>query len=209
MRRLNNRVWLFLTCVLLLAPGCFASTRMTSVSNSEWVPRAVGPMLVWVVSEDLNVRRAMEEEFEGKGVDYDIEIIPALNVFFPGESYSEDEVRETSSRRGITAILYLASGAKGTEDVQLPSTTTTQCTLWTGSPRRCAQTRETTSGGGSASLPWAEYSIDLIDATDGMPIWTATATSGGNVFADQDNLRKSLVGKTLEQLREDGILRRP
>ena len=58
----------------------------------------------------------------------------------------------------------------------------------------------------SASLPWAGYSIDLIDATDGMPIWTATATSGGNAFSDSDNLRKSLVGKTLEQLREDGIL---
>jgi len=163
-------------------------------------------MLVWVVSEDLNVRLAMEEEFEGKGVDYDIEIIPALDVFFPGESYSEDEVWETLRRREIATVLYLVPGTSGAQAVQLPSSTTTQCTLWTGSPRRCAQTRETTSGGGSASLPWAEYSIDLIDATDGMPIWTATATSGGNAFSDSDNLRKSLVGKTLEQLREDGIL---
>ena len=199
------RVWFLLACVLLLTPGCFASTRMTSVTNPEWTPGApLGSILVWVVSEDLSLRQEMEVEFEARASEYDVEIVPAFNVFFPGDSYSEDEVLETLRRREITAILYLVPGTSGARVVQRPTTTTTGCSIWTSS-QGCVQTQSTTSGG-SASRLRAEYSVSLVDAIDQRTIWTASATSSGNDFARQSNLRKSLVGKTLEQLREDGIL---
>jgi len=195
----------FLTCALLLTPGCFASTQMTSVTNPEWAPGApIGSMLVWVVSEDLILRREVEAEFEARASEYDVEIVSALNVFFPGNSYPEDEVLETLRRREITAILYLVPGASGTRVVQRPATTTTGCSIWTSS-QGCVQTRSTTSGG-SASRAQAEYSLSLVDAIDQSTIWTASATSSGNDFARQSNLRKSVVGKTLDHLRDDGII---
>ena len=199
------RVWFLPACVLLLTPGCFASTRMTSVTNPEWAPEApIGSMLVWVVSEDLSLRREMEAEFEARASEYDVEIVPAFNVFFPGDSYSEDDVLETLRRREITAILYLVPGASGARVVQRPTTTTTGCSIWTSS-QGCVQTRSTTSEG-SASRLLAEYSLSLVGAIDQRTIWTASATSSGNDFARQGNLRKSHVGKTLNHLREDGIL---
>ena len=198
----------FLACVLLLTPGCFAKTQMASVINPEWAPEApLGSMLVWVVSEDLSLRREMEAEFEARASEYDVEIVPALSVFFPGDSYPEDEVLETLRRREITAILYVVPGASGARVVQRPTTTTTGCEIWSSS-RGCVQTRSTTTGG-SASRLRAEYSVSLVDAIDQSTIWTASASSSGNDFARQSNLRKSVVGKTLNHLRDDGILNRP
>ena len=207
-RREAQQKRFFLACVLLLTPACFVSTQMTSVANPEWAPEApIGSILVWVVSEDLSLRREVESEFEARASEYDVEIRSALNVFFPGNSYPEDEVLETLRRREITAILYLVPGASGTQVTQRPTTTTTGCSIWTSS-QGCVQTSSTTSGG-SASRAHAEYSVSLVDAIDQSTIWTASATSTGNDFARQGNLRKSVVGKTLNHLRDDGILNRP
>ncbi len=204
-RREAQQKRFFLACVLLLTPACFVSTQMTSVANPEWAPEApIGSMLVWVVSEDLSLRSEMEAEFESRASEYDVEIVPAFDLFFPGNSYSEDEVLETLRRREITAILYLVPGASGTRVTQRPTTTTTGCSIWTSS-QGCVQTSSTTSGG-SASRAHAEYSVSLVDAIDQSTIWTASATSKGNDFARQSNLRKSVVGKTLDHLRDDGII---
>ena len=200
----GNKIWCFLACALLLTQGCLASTNMASVRNPAWAPRSIDSMLIWVESGDLNVRREMEDEFEAKGWEYDIEIVPALDLFFPGNSYSEDEVSEALGRREITVILHLVPGASGTQVTQRPTTTTTGCSIWTSS-QGCVQATSTTSSG-SVSRGYAEHSLSLIDVVDQNTIWTASAATGGNAYAGRGTLRKSLVGKTLEQLIRDGVL---
>jgi len=191
----GNKIWCFLACALLLNQGCLASTNMASVTNPTWEPRFIGSMLIWVESDDLNVRREMEGEFEAKGWEYDIEIVPALDLFFPGNSYSEDEVSEALRRREITVILHLVPGYSETLSVDMPIRI-----------QDIGGTTVVTGGPDSARRLRAGYSLSLIDAFDESTIWTATADTGGNVYAGQGTLRDSLVGKTLEQLIRDGIL---
>ena len=63
-----------------------------------------------------------------------------------------------------------------------------------------------TGGRDSARRLRAGYFLSLIDLVDQNTIWTASADTGGNVYAGQSTLRNSLVGETLEQLIRDGIL---
>lgn len=191
----GNKTWCFLACALLLTQGCLASTNMASATNPAWAPRSIDSMLIWVESEDLNVRREMEDEFEAKGWEYDIEIVPALDLFFPGNSYSEDEVSETLRRREITVILHLVPGLSETLSVDLPINI-----------QDIGGTTIITGGRDSGRRFRAGYSLSLIDVVDQSTIWTASADTGGNALAGQGGLRNSLVGKTLEQLIRDGIL---
>ena len=191
----GNKIWCFLACALLLTQGCLASTNMASATNPAWAPRSIDSMLIWVESEDLNVRREMEDEFEAKGWEYDIEIVPALDLFFPGNSYSEDEVSEALGRREITVILHLVPGSSETLSVDLPINI-----------QDIGGTTIITGGRGSGRRFRAGYSLSLIDVVDQNTIWTASADTGGNVYAGQGTLRNSLVGKMLEQLIRDGIL---
>jgi hypothetical protein len=191
----GNKIWCFLACALLLTQGCLASTNMASVTNPMWEPRFIGSMLIWVESDDLNVRREMEDEFEAKGWEYDIEIVQALDLFFPGNSYSEYEISETLRRREIAVVLKLVPGFSETLSVDLPLNI-----------RDIGGTTIITGGRDSGRVLRAGYSLYLYDAVDQSTIWTASADTGGNVYAGQGTLRKSLVGKTLKQLIRDGIL---
>ena len=191
----GNKTWCFLACALLLTQGCLASTNMASVTNPAWAPRSISSMLIWVESGDLNVRREMEDEFEAKGWEYDIEIVPALDLFFPGNSYSENEISETLRRREIAVVLKLVPGFSETLSVDLPLNI-----------RDIGGTTIITGGRDSGRVLRAGYSLHLYDAVDQRTIWTASADTDGNVYAGQGTLRKSLVGKTLKQLIRDGIL---
>jgi hypothetical protein len=55
--------------------------------------------------------------------------------------------------------------------------------------------------------PWASFSVTLMDLEQNTVAWYATARTGGNAFADTEDLLRSMARKTIERLAQDGIIR--
>ena len=181
---------------LLLLSGCIASTDMSSIRNPNWIPKSMDKILVWVESNDLGLRRSLEDEFLVKGRDYEVEMIPALDVFFPGDRHSVGEISEIMRSRGITAILQVIPGYSGSLRVDMPLNI-----------QRISEDQTVVTGGrGSARKLTAGFTVNLVDAITERTIWTASADTGGNIYAGQGTLRSSFVSKTIEKLIVDGIL---
>lgn len=103
----------------------------------------------------------------------------------------------------------MTSGSAGSAVTNVPGTVTTQCTAYS-TEQGCIAAQSTTSGAYSYAKPWATFSAQLIARpTPGatpVPVWAATANSGGNAFAGASTLVRSVVGKTVSQLIADGII---
>lgn len=190
---------------LILMAGC-ATTSLTSMINPQWESRPFNRVLVLMAVDDLDVRREVEtglaEHTEAAGT----ELVPSFQILFPGDSYTQEEVVRILTEQRIDGALLITQGQSGTNTNVLPTTTTTGCSLWTSS-QGCVQTRSTTSGGGTVSKPWAEYSVFFLDLHSMETAWIASASSSGNAFAGWDDLRSSMIDETLKALQADGILR--
>lgn len=195
----------------VVAVGC-ARTSMTSMPAPEIQGRSFRAILVIAQVQDLGLKIAMERRFmEGivpprstpiPGVRF----VPSHTILFPGRDYTGDQIVELMRQNGIDATLVITAGETGTVETFMPPTYTTRCTAfsWSGG---CGQITTTPSGGGSYSKPWARFSTKLYDAANGQVDWVATAFSGGNAFAQTEDLVRSMADKTLERLYADRVVR--
>lgn len=197
----------FLPLALVLVLCSCAHTRMASLPNPNWTPRDLHRVLVFFASDDLEVRQSFEARFGQRADLRGVEFVPSYTVFFPGRELTQEEVVAGLMTARIDALLLVTQGESGISTSVTPTSSSTGCTIWTSS-QGCVQTRTTVSGGDRVTKPWASYSVELLDVQAGVPIWVATARSGGNGFASWEDLRNSLTDKLSKQLMEDGIVRR-
>jgi hypothetical protein len=54
--------------------------------------------------------------------------------------------------------------------------------------------------------PTASFDLKLIDIESGNVVWSSAAHTEGNAFADGDDLLRSVVRKTVDQLAKDGLV---
>lgn len=225
---MRKRTRLVVTATLtVLGVGC-ARMSMTSIPAPEIRGRTFRNVLVVADISDLRLRMTMEDHFRSPSEDgcaasvrqqgfvsaqRDSAVTACLGgrlrfrsaheVFFPGRDYSEDEVVAALRQYGIDATLVITPGASGSTEGFVPPNYSTTCTgfsLTTG----CTPTQS--SGIVFLSRQWAQFSVKLYDATNGMVVWVAIATSGGNGFAQSADLLRSMADETLERLRADGVL---
>ena len=192
-----------ISSVITLA-GC-ASTSITSMVAPEIQGRQFHHVLVVFPVSDLGERKVAETHFREVYFLDSTTFIPSYEVFFPGRQYSKDEMSALLQQHHIDAALVISLQDAGSRTVHTPTHTTAQCTIWT-SNQGCVQASSTTTGGYDLSKPWASFSAVLIDASNTQVVWTASARTGGNAFADAHTLLRSLAEKTVGQLRADGIV---
>jgi hypothetical protein len=131
--------------------------------------------------------------------------VPSHTVFFAGRDYTSEQFVAAMREHGIDATLVITPGEVGSTQSYVPPTYTTSCTgfnLFLG----CTQTTTTTAGGFAYSKPWAQFTARLFSAEDGQGVWIATATAGGNAFAQSEDLVASMADKTLERLAADKVI---
>ncbi len=132
--------------------------------------------------------------------------VPSHTVLFPGRDFSSEQVVQVMRQYGIEATLVITPGEVGSTQSYVPPTYTTSCTGYNIN-YGCAQITTFSTGGFSYSKPWAQFSARLFGADDGVGVWIATATAGGNAFAHSMDLVQSMADKTMERLLADGVIR--
>lgn len=184
----------------LLTAGCLASTDVETMTRPDWEPKPFERIVVYYVFSDLEDRKQVEDRFAAK----DSAFVPSYELFFPGRSYSMEEIRSVMDENDVDAALVLNPKGAGSSTAVLPGQYETSCSVSVGGD---CQSWTTTGGPTAISKPRADFGAVLLEWEAEQAVWTASAESGGNAFADQGNLRESFVDAMIEKLREDGLLR--
>ena len=192
-----------LAAAMILA-SC-AHTSMTSIPSPELGTRTFKSILVIGDFADLGIRRDFEERFVGSNQADHFRFVPSYQVLFPGRQYSQNEMVSILRARSIDATLVVSPGGTGASTTYVPPTYTSGCTVWTSSGG-CQQVTTTTSGDYTYSKPWAQFTAQLYDANSGQVVWYATATTGGNAYATNTTLVRSMADKTVERMAADHVI---
>lgn len=189
---------------LAFVAGC-ASTALTSLPAPEARGRVFHHVLVVAAVADLDQRQATELRMASHSVGGAFDLVPGYTILFPGREYTKEEVAAVLHAHNIDATLVIQPSATGATPVYVPPTYVTSCTSWNAATG-CGQTTTTQVSGGDYALPWARFVASLYDAATGNSIWIATATTRGNIFADDQTLANSMADETVTRLIADGLL---
>lgn len=194
----------FACTALVLAAGC-ASTALTSLPAPEAQGRIFHHVLVVAAVADLDLRQTTELRLASHSISGAFDLVPGYTILFPGREYTKEEVASVLRAHNIDATLVIQPSAAGATPVYVPPTYVTSCTSWNAATG-CGQTATTQVSGGDYALPWERFVASLYDAATGNSIWIATATTKGNIFADDQTLANSMADETVARLIADGLL---
>jgi hypothetical protein len=178
---------------------------MNSLASPELGGRSFHNILVVAAFADLGVRRETEDRLAAASSEGHFRFVPSYQLFFPGRQYTPEETSGLLRQHQIDATLVIFPGQAGATAGYVPPTYTSGCTVWS-STGGCSQVTTTQTGGYSYQKPWAQFTAQLYDATTGVGVWVASATTGGNAFASAVTLVHSMADKTIERLTQDGVI---
>jgi len=163
--------------------------------------------MVYANFQDLDYRHLAEEKLYrdviGKSK---AECVKAIDVFFPAQTYSSEEVLQRFKDLSIDGILTLQPTGAGTTTTYIPKSSHTTGNAHFYGNTVVGSSRTYDFGGFSVAKPIASYEAVLQSTEDGSVLWYATAKSKGNAFADWENLIKSASGKVVNKLVAEGLL---
>lgn len=188
-----------------------ASTRISSFVNPEYGGRQYSNILIVVLLRDLGERASAERRIQREFANYDVESVPAHEIFYPDRTYPEQVTSEILESYNIDAILVVDPYDVGTSKTYIPgetrSTTEGRATRdFFGGYRIKTETKTRTSKGYYVSKPWARFELTLRDWPTFDGVWVASARSSGNAFASWNTLMKSVATKIVEELNEHDLL---
>lgn len=198
----------FIVSVLSLM-GCGASTDLTSQTNPEFAGRTYNKVMVEANISDLRYRRKTESEFCKRIKDKTTtDCVQSMDVFFPGQAYSNDEMKARIVQQKIDSILVIQASS-GTSSTYVPPTVYTTGSASVSGNTVTGQTTTQAVGGGYITKPWANYQTSLWATQDEKVVWYATGRSRGNAFAKWDDLIESAAEETISHMMEDGVMQEP
>jgi S1-C subfamily serine protease len=175
----NHRV--FPLFFLVFSVTACASTSITSVVSPKAPVYGAGQILVVAAYSDLGWRTDVEMGFQNRHPAF-VASVQVLDVDQLNDA--EAIFARITSDAIIDAILFL--GAKGS-----------------GLSQSFLATEYYT---GTISKPWAKTYATLFDEVDAKIVWQADASTRGNAYASWSDVRKSFIGKIVDQLEADGLL---
>jgi hypothetical protein len=177
---------------------------MSSLPAPEASSHLYRRILVVVPLPDLALRRAAEDRFVSAFPGSASVFVPSYTVFFPGRTYTHDEVVRVLLEHGIEARLELSPGESGMDTYGLGSVTDARCTERTTTGDCVAATSRTTTT--ERSQPWSMFTAKLFDQVTGEAVWMASGKTVGNDYAQWSNIVKSMAATTARRLRADGVI---
>ncbi|MGB9430155.1 MAG: hypothetical protein WCC11_09845, partial [Gammaproteobacteria bacterium] len=199
--------------------GSALSARMTEYTNFLTPPFTT--VLVFGGFANLEQRQYAEDQLcEYFGDFANVRCLESLKIFFPGETYSSQQITSRVAELHVDGVVILKPTASGTSSVYIPPTTETSWTAnvsantYVNPYSDTAYTNGTvngsstthTYGGFSIHKPWASFQATLWSTADNKIAWYATADSRGGGFAKWDDLIESAAEKTAKKLVADGVL---
>jgi hypothetical protein len=130
----------------------------------------------------------------------------SYKVFYPGRTYSDNEIAAIDNENGIDGLLVVSSGETGISTVTMPSQTNTSCAAATNGTTAAAACATTQSGGQTYRRPWANWTAKLWNVRTGEVVWVSSASSRGNAYANWHTVMRSMVGSTVDKLRNDRVI---
>jgi hypothetical protein len=210
MEELMKRSILLVCIIAFIAGGC-ASTKISSFTDPSYRSKTFHRIVVVAGISNLEGRKNVEssfvKEFEHRGI-YAVE---GINIFPPTRTMSTDEMSDALRSNQIDGVLYISVGDAGVSQEYVPPTSTTTKTKGTvsvygNSASYQERSKTTTDGGYTISKPWAKYEVKLFDAENGQNAWLASASTKGNAYANSNTVVNSFSSKTIDQLKNDGLI---
>lgn len=197
---------LLLVIAFVSTAGC-ASTKMTSRVDPAIVGSPLRKILVHGNFDDLENREVAEDHLCEKIATISVcECVRAIDLYFPGRRYSDEEIMQILATAGVDGVLVIQPTNSGTNSSYIPQTSYTTGSASVVGNSVIGSATTTTQGGYSISKPWATYAVSLYSVTSGNVVWYATAQSSGNAYADWHDLIRSASGKAIDKLISDGAL---
>lgn len=198
--------------------ACGTSVDMASQANPEYAGRTYHKVMVEADIADLRWRKKVEYEFCDRITDKTTSgCVQSATVFFPGQTYTKEEMRKRIMEQQIDAILVI-SGHSGVNSTYVPPTIyTTANTNVNGTVtgygntaygNAQANTQYTTQalGGGYINKPWAQYQTSLWETQDEKVVWYASGNASGNAFSNFDDLIQDAAEDTIGHMMDDGVM---
>jgi len=206
----------------LIGLAACVSTDMASQANPEYAGRTYRKVMVEADIADLRWRKMVEYEFCDRITDKtDSQCVQSAAVFFPGQSFSADEVNKRLADQQIDAILVIVgnSGVKTSYEPPTIYANTTTNLNGTVSPGYVNNTvnlngtanQQTTIqalGGGEIDKPWAQYQTSLWETQDKKVVWYASGEVDGDAFSDFHQLVQDAAEDTIAHMMDDGVMQK-
>ena len=207
-----KKLYMFIIFTIPLVLGC-AYTQIDSQINPYYNNLNMNYTSFLVVANfgDLKLERSLEEKTCESLNKYDVRCYASSDLIFRGSSYTKDEIENIIKRKNIDAILIITDTYAGVNVSYLPSYTTTK-TIGTfkegylGQHSFRSTSKTTTKGGQAVIMPKMNFIATLFDTYSKENVWMATAQTGGGIGSDFENVVRSMGGKTVVKLNQDGLI---
>jgi hypothetical protein len=187
---------------VLVSSGCMASTSVNSMAAPNTSGVTYHRILVNFSTGDLGWRKTAEDAFVAK----DPSFIASYTVFFPGRTYTQDEIAAAYMQNHLDAALVISNSASGVSTYTTPAQTSTTCGAAANGVAVAAACGTSETAGSSYEKPWATFTAQMWNARTGEVVWMASSSTGGNAFANWHSVLSSMVRSTVSKLRQDRVI---
>jgi hypothetical protein len=177
--------------------GC-ATTRETSFKDPAARANGYEKFVVVANLKDLAIREKMEKAFVTQLSEAGVDAIPSTVVYPPTRDFDKSEFKKALQRSGDDAVLIVGVTKAWQNYSVSPGYSQS---FWTSSGVSSYYVP-----GSTIAHPRVKFDIALYDISLGKKVWVCSAFTAGNGFAGLDTLCNSVAAKTIDQLKEDGIL---
>lgn len=186
--------------------GC-ATTELASQLNPAYLGTQYAKILVEARFQDLSLRQLAEGEFCKEVALYsNCECVESATLIFPGQTDSPEELAAILAENDIGAVIIIGPTVSGVATAYVPETSHTQGSATISGNTISGSSTTRTYGGYNLSAPWASYEVTMWDEAKHDVVWYATAQTTGDIFADWEDLVRSVARKTVSGLLEPGLI---
>lgn len=198
----------FVCCLIsiLIFISC-AKTEITSFKDPNTSNYNLQKIIVIASNLDMPSRKSLEEKTSNKLTESGITGISSLQLFYPTRSYSEQEVITILNSNQIGGILILELSDAYSKQTYIPESYSSKSKGTIVGNQVNINTKTYKHGGYYLNKPVVHFNLKLISTKNGQTLWVGSSKTGGNAYADTDDLFNSLSETATHKLLEDGFIR--
>lgn len=207
MKLIKNAIFLF---IIFFLSDC-ASTSITSFKDPDYKKADFKRILVVVNSSDLGNRLKLETKMAEEIRKVGIFAMESYQLFPPTREIGDEDKVKLLIDNNIDSFISISVGESGVDNVYIPPTSSITKTegnvnVYGNQASYEEKSKTTYQGGYTLSKPWAEFNTKLYDVSNGRMVWIASSFTGGNAFADFNNVTNSYCQEIVKKLEIDRLI---
>lgn len=198
---------------MLLLTACNATTRMSGYVDPDYRGSfQVQKIVVTSLGVPLEEKKNVEEAYISSLTSYNLEIIRGLDLYPPTRDVQKEKLIPLARKAGADSLLLLSVGARDVQQEYVPPTyhpgSSTSYVSGYGNYATVNTYHSPgyTSGGYNISKPSQAVFVTLFDTKKSKVVWEAEGISGGNAFANFNDLSISAVKASIKELEKEGLI---